>query len=70
MQVMMTIYEKVERIFGYRQLTLHMRRQTGKTINHKRIKRLMKVMGIQSVIREGRGKSMPTPLHNRSRRTS
>ncbi len=49
--VMMSIYEKVERIFGYRQLTLHMRRQTGKTINHKRVHRLMKVKGIQSVIR-------------------
>jgi transposase InsO family protein len=49
--VMMSIYEKVEHTFGYRQLTLHMRRQTGKTINHKRVYRLMKVKGIQSVIR-------------------
>ncbi|ASR46625.1 hypothetical protein B4V02_08025 [Paenibacillus kribbensis] len=31
--VMMSIYEKVERIFGYRQLTLHLRSQTRKTIN-------------------------------------
>ncbi|MCM3342935.1 IS3 family transposase, partial [Paenibacillus sp. MER TA 81-3] len=49
--VMMSIYEKVERTFGYRQLTLHMRRQTGKTINQKRVYRLMKIQGIQSVIR-------------------
>ncbi|WP_220483161.1 helix-turn-helix domain-containing protein [Paenibacillus thiaminolyticus] len=28
-RVMMSIYEKVDRTFGYRQLTLHMRRQTG-----------------------------------------
>ncbi|HZG85911.1 IS3 family transposase [Paenibacillus sp.] len=55
-QVMMTIYEKVERTFGYRQLTLHMRKQTGKTINHKRVRRLMKVMGIQSVIRRKKKK--------------
>lgn len=55
-QVMMSIYEKVERTFGYRQLTLHMRRQTEKNINHKRVKRLMKVMGIQSVIRRKRKK--------------
>ncbi|SEP03315.1 HTH-like domain-containing protein [Paenibacillus sophorae] len=48
---MMSIYEKVERIFGYRQLTLHLREQTGKTINPKRVYRLMKVKGIQSVIR-------------------
>ncbi|WP_374020068.1 IS3 family transposase, partial [Paenibacillus thiaminolyticus] len=46
-----SIYEKVERTFGYRQLTLHMRRQTGKTINQKRMYRLMKIQGIQSVIR-------------------
>ncbi|WGU96324.1 IS3 family transposase [Paenibacillus dendritiformis] len=45
--VMMSIYEKVERTFGYRQLTLHMRRQTGKTINQKRVYRLMKVKGIR-----------------------
>uniref|UniRef100_UPI003C7E1AC1 IS3 family transposase n=1 Tax=Paenibacillus sp. sgz302251 TaxID=3414493 RepID=UPI003C7E1AC1 len=50
-QVMMSIYEKVDRTFGYRQLTLHMRRQTGKAINHKRVYRLMRIEGIQSVIR-------------------
>lgn len=50
-EVMMNIYEKVEGIFGYRQLTLHMRRKTQKEINHKRVQRLMKIKGIQSVIR-------------------
>jgi putative transposase len=50
-EVMMSLYEKVEGIFGYRQLTLHMRRQTQKRINHKRVQRLMKRKGIQSVIR-------------------
>jgi len=54
--VMMSIYEKVERTFGYRQLTLHMRRQTGKMINQKRVYRLMKVKGIQSVIRRKKKK--------------
>jgi len=49
--VMLSIYEKVERIFGYRQLTLHLRSQMGKRINHKRVYRLMRVQGIQSVIR-------------------
>lgn len=48
---MMSLYEKVEGTFGYRQLTLHMRRQTRKRINHKRVQRLMKCKGIQSVIR-------------------
>lgn len=54
--VMMSLYEKVEGTFGYRQLTLHMRRQTGKLINHKRVQRLMKFKGIQSVIRRKRKK--------------
>jgi putative transposase len=48
---MMSLYEKVEGIFGYRQLTLHMRSKTQKPINHKRVQRLMKRKGIQSVIR-------------------
>ncbi|MGG3471580.1 IS3 family transposase [Neobacillus pocheonensis] len=47
---------RMERTFGYRQLTLHMRKQTRKTINHKRVERLMKVMGIQSVIRRKKKK--------------
>lgn len=47
----MSLYQKVEGTFGYRQLTLHMRRQTKKSINHKRVQRLMKIKGIQSVIR-------------------
>lgn len=53
---MMTLYEKVEGTFGYRQLTLHMRRQTEKQINHKRVYRLMKIRGIQSVIRRKKKK--------------
>lgn len=53
---MMSVYEKVEGTFGYRQLTLHMRRQTEKQINHKRVYRLMKIKGIQSVIRRKRKK--------------
>lgn len=52
----MSIYEKVEHTFGYRQLTLHMCRETGKTINLKRVRRLMKVKGIQSVIRRKKKK--------------
>lgn len=55
-EVMMSLYKKVEGIFGYRQLTLHMRRQTKKPINHKRVQRLMKIKGIQSVIRRKKKK--------------
>ncbi|WP_231637298.1 IS3 family transposase, partial [Paenibacillus sp. FJAT-27812] len=54
--LMINIYEKVERTFGYRQLTLHVRKQTGKKLNHKRIYRLMKLKGMQSVIRRKKTK--------------
>lgn len=47
----MSIYTKVEGTFGYRQLTLHMSSKTKMKINHKRVLRLMRIEGIQSVIR-------------------
>ncbi|WP_448767206.1 IS3 family transposase, partial [Acinetobacter sp. AGC35] len=55
-QAMICLYEKVERIFGYRQLTLHLRRQMNQPINAKRVYRLMRLQGIQSVIRRKRKK--------------
>ena len=56
MKTMIVIYEKVEGIYGYRQLTINLRRQTGQRINYKRIYRLMRVAGIQSVIRRKKKK--------------
>lgn len=53
---MILLYEKVEGIYGYRQLTINLRRQTGQLINHKRVYRLMKLAGIQSVIRRKKKK--------------
>lgn len=53
---MILLYEKVEGIYGYRQLTINLRRQTGQLINHKRVYRLMKLIGIQSVIRRKKKK--------------
>jgi putative transposase len=55
-KTMSLLYEKVEGIYGYRRLTLNLRRQTGQVINHKRVCRLMKLVGIQSVIRRKRKK--------------
>lgn len=52
----MSLYEKAEGTFGYRRLTLHMRRHTQKTINRKRVQHLMKIKGIQSVIRRKKKK--------------
>lgn len=53
-QTMITLYEKVGGIYGYRRLTMHLRRETKQRINHKRVSRLMKLAGIQSVIRRKR----------------
>jgi putative transposase len=55
-EAMILLYEKVDGIYGYRQLTLKLRRQTGQIINHKRVYRLMKIAGIQSVIRRKKKK--------------
>ncbi len=55
-KAMILLYEKVEGIYGYRQLTINLRRQTGELINHKRVYRLMKLAGIQSVIRRKKKK--------------
>ncbi|MDP4097390.1 IS3 family transposase [Paenibacillus sp. P96] len=55
-QAMLLLYEKVERTFGYRQLTLHLRRQMDSIINAKRVYRLMKLQGIRSVTRRKRKK--------------
>ncbi|PZD94488.1 IS3 family transposase [Paenibacillus sambharensis] len=55
-EMMMSMYEKVEGTFGYRQLTLHMRREWQHPINHKRVQRLMRIKRIQSVIRRKKKK--------------
>lgn len=48
---MRALHEKVDGIYGYRRMTLNMNRKFDQNFNHKRIHRLMKVSGIQSVIR-------------------
>lgn len=61
---MLSLYHQVEGIFGYRQLTLHLRRKLKKRINHKRIQRLMEIKGVQSVIRRKKKKyPRSTPQH-------
>ncbi len=53
---MILLYEKVEGIYGYRRLTINLRRQTGQLIKPKRVYRLMQVVGIRSVIRRKKKK--------------
>jgi transposase InsO family protein len=63
-QAMLYLHEQLQGIYGYRRLTLHLRRQTNKKINCKRILRLMKCAGIQSVIRRKRTKyARSNPQH-------
>jgi len=45
------LHVKFGGIFGYRRMTININRKFGQNFNHKRIYKLMKVAGIQSVIR-------------------
>lgn len=51
---MKVLHEKVNGIYGYRRMMLNMNRKFNQTLNHKRVYRLMKLSGIQSVIRKKR----------------
>ena len=58
------MYEKVNGIYGYRRITMNLKRTLSKPINHKRVHRLMKIAGIQAVIRQKQKRYQPsTPQH-------
>lgn len=48
---MKVLHDQVDGIYGYRRMRWNINRKFGQHFNHKRIYRLMKVAGIQSVIR-------------------
>ncbi|WP_420846151.1 IS3 family transposase [Neobacillus notoginsengisoli] len=59
-----TLHEEVKGIYGYRRITMTLNRKLGEKFNHKRIYRLMKISGIQSVIRKKRKRyKKSTPQH-------
>ena len=60
---MKSLYEKVEGIYGYRRMTLNINRKFGQNFNHKRIYRLMKISGLQSVIRKKKKRYKHSPLN-------
>ena len=61
---MKVLHEKVDGIYGYRRMALNINRKFGQIFNHKRIYRLMKVAGIQSVIRKKKKSyKRSTPQH-------
>lgn len=64
MQAMFLLHEEVQGIYGYRRMTLNLRRKSKKQLNKKRIQRLMQMMGIQSVIRRKKKRyKHSTPQH-------
>lgn len=50
----MACYREVNGIYGYRRVTVWLRKKHGIHVNHKRVYRLMKELGIQSRIRKKR----------------
>lgn len=46
------IYETVDRIYGYRRMTIYLNHYKRAQVNHKHVYRLMKVMNLKSVIRK------------------
>jgi len=58
------IYEEVDGIYGYRRMMMNLNRRLGHIYNHKRIYRLMRLSGLQSVIRRKRKRYIKsTPQH-------
>jgi putative transposase len=45
------LYEEVNGIYGYRRMTMNLNRRLGRSFNLKRVYRLMRLSGLQSVIR-------------------
>lgn len=58
------LHKKHQGIYGYRRMTMNINRIFGRTFNVKRIRRIMKVAGIESVIRRKRKRyQKSTPQH-------
>ncbi|MCR8983362.1 IS3 family transposase, partial [Brevibacillus laterosporus] len=60
LQDIQAIYARVGGIYGYRRMQLNINRLYHKKFNHKRIYRLMNIVGLQSVIRRKRKRYVPS----------
>ncbi len=61
---MKALHEELEGIYGYRRMMMHINRKLGQSFNHKRYYRLMRVVGLQSVIRRKKKRYKPfNPEH-------
>ena len=54
MEHICTLYQESNGIFGYRRMKLNLYRRFGMTVNKKRVYRVMRAIGLQSVIRRKR----------------
>ncbi len=55
-----SIHESVDGVYGCERMVLNLDRQFNRTVNHKRVRRLMRIAGIRCVIRRTRPKYMRT----------
>ncbi len=60
------IHLSVKGIYGYRRMTLNLKRRFGRNVNAKRVRRLMHVAGIHCIIRRKR----PLYIRNRPQQTA
>lgn len=64
MKELVELYNEVNGIYGYRRITMNLNRRLFMRYNHKRIYRLMKILGLKSVIRKKRKKYIKSkPQH-------
>lgn len=54
------IYKKYDGIYGYRRIYLYIRLRMKKSVNHKRIYRLMKSLGLKAMIRRKKKRYVPS----------
>ncbi|CAM3292324.1 IS3 family transposase [Streptococcus pluranimalium] len=64
MTIIKELHAKYHGILGYRRMTRFVNRQFGTHYNPKRIRRLMRILGISSVIRRSRGYCTKTSYQN------
>ncbi|WP_148265697.1 IS3 family transposase [Clostridium botulinum] len=46
------IYNTSKLVYGYRRVKVALRRKYNMIVNHKKVRRLMRLLGIQSIIRK------------------
>lgn len=60
LKIIIEAYEERKGILGYRQMTIKIRREHGLIVNHKRIYRIMRCVGLKSVCRRKRKNYIPS----------